>query len=269
VILLLISPAFFASNYCYKIEVKEALRRHRKKEALVFPVIVRVTPDWNLTPEGKISPLGRLTAFPTDAKAVQLWRPNDLGYADIVRGLRRAVVKLKTRKMTPVKKKGAASTPRLTSSQSSISFAPSKKELRPSPTQSAPAVTFLVKDRDGTVYQGTGPPDDPWKGFAGGRSRAGEFRIVCAGITPAADYEESGYCRVDFQVERKKGKQDGWNVKFLMHPTFDSSERILTVKAKQGVAREEYLGYGPFVQGLRTTFSWVFWGFHGKYNRII
>ena len=22
-------------------------------------------------------------------------------------------------------------------------------------------------------------------------------------------------------------------------------------------------------QGLRTTFSWVFWGFHGKYNRII
>jgi len=22
-------------------------------------------------------------------------------------------------------------------------------------------------------------------------------------------------------------------------------------------------------QGLRTTFSWVFWGFHGKYNRLI
>jgi len=22
-------------------------------------------------------------------------------------------------------------------------------------------------------------------------------------------------------------------------------------------------------QGLRTTFSWVFWGFHGKYKKII
>jgi len=26
---------------------------------------------------------------------------------------------------------------------------------------------------------------------------------------------------------------------------------------------------GQFRQGLRTTFSWVLWGFHGKYNRII
>ena len=26
---------------------------------------------------------------------------------------------------------------------------------------------------------------------------------------------------------------------------------------------------GRVYQGLRTTFSWVFWGFHGKYNRII
>src|SRR5208337_4983573 len=26
---------------------------------------------------------------------------------------------------------------------------------------------------------------------------------------------------------------------------------------------------GTWAQGLRTTFSWVFWGFHGKYNRII
>jgi len=23
------------------------------------------------------------------------------------------------------------------------------------------------------------------------------------------------------------------------------------------------------IQGLRTTFSWVFWGFHGKYKKII
>jgi hypothetical protein len=37
----------------------------------------------------------------------------------------------------------------------------------------------------------------------------------------------------------------------------------------EGETPQEMLGDQGERQGLRTTFSWVFWGFHGKYNRII
>ena len=45
VILLLISPDFIASDYCYEREMKRAMERHRKSEARVIPVILRPC-DW-------------------------------------------------------------------------------------------------------------------------------------------------------------------------------------------------------------------------------
>src|SRR5690349_18201713 len=40
VILLLVSPDFMASDYCYDIEVRRALERHEAREARVIPVIL-------------------------------------------------------------------------------------------------------------------------------------------------------------------------------------------------------------------------------------
>lgn len=44
-ILLLISPDFLASDYCYSIEMKKALERHVAGEAVVIPIILRPV-DW-------------------------------------------------------------------------------------------------------------------------------------------------------------------------------------------------------------------------------
>src|SRR5690606_37841200 len=41
IILLLISSDFIASNYCYEIEMANALERHGRGEAIVIPVILR------------------------------------------------------------------------------------------------------------------------------------------------------------------------------------------------------------------------------------
>src|SRR5437588_11802535 len=46
IVLLLISPDFIASDYCYGIEMKRALERHNRKEAHVIPVILRSI-DWH------------------------------------------------------------------------------------------------------------------------------------------------------------------------------------------------------------------------------
>jgi hypothetical protein len=49
IILLLISPDFLASNYCFDIEMKIALDRHEKKQAIVVPIILRPV-DWHSSP---------------------------------------------------------------------------------------------------------------------------------------------------------------------------------------------------------------------------
>jgi hypothetical protein len=68
IILLLVSPDFIDSDYCYGIEMKRAIERHEHGEARVIPVIFRPT-LWHETA------LGKLQALPKDARPVTDW-PN-------------------------------------------------------------------------------------------------------------------------------------------------------------------------------------------------
>src|SRR6266568_7511292 len=63
IILLLVSPDFMDSDYCYGIEMKQALERHLAGEARVIPIILRPV-HW----EG--APFSKLQALPTDAMPV-------------------------------------------------------------------------------------------------------------------------------------------------------------------------------------------------------
>ncbi|MFS1421220.1 TIR domain-containing protein [Vibrio splendidus] len=66
VILLLISAYFLGSDYCYDIEMKRALEKHKAGEATVIPVILHPC-DW------QSAPFGKLRATPTDAKPVSMY----------------------------------------------------------------------------------------------------------------------------------------------------------------------------------------------------
>src|SRR5205807_7638861 len=50
IILLLISPDFLSSDYCYGIEMKKAMERYEQGEAHVIPVILRPV-HWEEIPE--------------------------------------------------------------------------------------------------------------------------------------------------------------------------------------------------------------------------
>jgi hypothetical protein len=84
IILLLISPPFIASDYCYDIEMQRAFARHNEGTARVIPIIIRPC-DW------KDSPFSKLQALPKDAKAVTQWSDRDEAFLDVVQGIRRAV----------------------------------------------------------------------------------------------------------------------------------------------------------------------------------
>ena len=81
IILLLISPNFIASDYCWDKELRRAMKRHESGEAVVIPIILSKT-DW----QG--APFEKLQALPQDARPVTCWENQDAAFADIARGIR-------------------------------------------------------------------------------------------------------------------------------------------------------------------------------------
>src|SRR6266566_5580232 len=94
IILLLISPDFLASDYCYDIEMQRALERHDRGEARVIPVILRPV-DW----EG--APFAHLQCLPRDARAITEWDNRDAAFRDIARGIRTAIEQLPSTSTQP------------------------------------------------------------------------------------------------------------------------------------------------------------------------
>src|SRR5260221_1053026 len=88
VILLLISPDFMASDYCYSIEMKRALERHELGEARVIPIILKVV-DW------KDTPFSKLQALPKNAKAITSWKDRNAAFFEIAKGIREALKELR------------------------------------------------------------------------------------------------------------------------------------------------------------------------------
>jgi hypothetical protein len=89
IILLLVSPDFLASEYCYEIEMKRALERHAAGEARVIPVILRPC-DW------LNSSLKVLVATPHDGKAVVKHTNIDEAFLEVTQDIRAAIAELRS-----------------------------------------------------------------------------------------------------------------------------------------------------------------------------
>jgi len=87
VILMLISPDFINSDYCYETEAIRAFERHNRKEALVIPVIVRPC-LWTETP------FKSLQALPTDGIPVSTFKNLDEAWLNVAQGLLKVVDQL-------------------------------------------------------------------------------------------------------------------------------------------------------------------------------
>jgi hypothetical protein len=84
IILLLVSPDFLGSDYCYESEMQHALERHKLGRARVIPIILRPC-DW------QHSPLKDLQCLPRDGKPVTQWSDQDEVFNAITQSLRRII----------------------------------------------------------------------------------------------------------------------------------------------------------------------------------
>lgn len=90
IILLLVSPDFLASDYCYEIELTRAMERHDAGEAIVIPVILRAC-DW------QHAAFGKLSATPRDGKPITQWADTDEAFLQVAKAVRGAAESLATK----------------------------------------------------------------------------------------------------------------------------------------------------------------------------
>lgn len=95
IILLLVSSDFMASEYCYSIEMQQAMQRHERGEAQVVPIILRSC-SWKQTP------LGKLQALPPNAKPITKWPNRDAAFYETAEKLRDTIEACRTTKSRPV-----------------------------------------------------------------------------------------------------------------------------------------------------------------------
>jgi len=88
IILLLVSPDFIASEYCYSKELQRAMKRHEVGEVHVIPIILRPVIWKNML-------FGHLEALPTDAKPItsSLWHNLDEALFDVAQGIEKLIHK--------------------------------------------------------------------------------------------------------------------------------------------------------------------------------
>ncbi|MCR1803736.1 TIR domain-containing protein [Stenotrophomonas geniculata] len=134
IILLLVSPDFIASDYCYDIEMKRAMQRHEAGEAIVIPVILRAC-DWHH------APFGKLLGTPKDGKPVTQWPDRDEAFLQVARSVRDAAGRISGSKApATVKNPLPKATVRQSDASQSIT-SPRSSNLRLSKT-------FTQRDKD-------------------------------------------------------------------------------------------------------------------------
>lgn len=87
IILLLVSPDFMTSEYCYSIEMQRAMERHEQREAKVIPIILSPV-HWQQ------APFGKLQVLPKDGKPItgSAWVTKGKALFSVADGIRKVVL---------------------------------------------------------------------------------------------------------------------------------------------------------------------------------
>ena len=127
IILLLVSPDFLNSDYCYDVEMTRALERHHAGEAIVIPVILRDC-LW------KGAPFGKILGVPTDGRPVTQWPDIDHAFRLVAEAVQAAAKRVG-------KPQAATKSPALPANRSESGQVIRSSNLRV-------AKTFTDRDRD-------------------------------------------------------------------------------------------------------------------------
>lgn len=133
IILLLISPDFIASDYCYDREMTAAMERHERGEAIVIPVILRAC-QWHG------APFGKLNATPPDGRPVTQATDRDQAFLEVAKSVQAAAERLG--------KRGTQAQSTARSQRSSFDHAPAAVAVGPRSSNLRMTKSFSDRDKD-------------------------------------------------------------------------------------------------------------------------
>lgn len=84
IVLLLVSPDFLASDYCYNVEMDRAMKRHHDGTTRVIPVILRPC-LW------RDAPLAKLLVVPRNGDPITIWPNRDEAFLDVVQQIKKVL----------------------------------------------------------------------------------------------------------------------------------------------------------------------------------
>jgi TIR domain len=94
IILLMISPDFMSSDYCYSTEMGRAIQRHNQGSVRVIPVLLRSTFWQN-------APFAKLQMVPTNAEPVTNWPDRDKAFHNITEQISQVITGRQTQPNKP------------------------------------------------------------------------------------------------------------------------------------------------------------------------
>lgn len=111
VVLMLISPDYIASRFCFEIEMEQAIARHNRRECIVIPVIFKDT----VSLDG-FEQFSKLVRVPKDGRPIASFKSRETGYAQAANMIGEAIKSLlekkKSKKSNPGRKDSKPSPPR-------------------------------------------------------------------------------------------------------------------------------------------------------------
>lgn len=88
IVLLLVSPSFLASDYCYDVEVKKAIENREAGKCQIISIVIRPC-DWFSCPFAKYQ------SVPKDVKPISKWEDKDEAWLDAVNGIKKHIEEFK------------------------------------------------------------------------------------------------------------------------------------------------------------------------------
>ncbi|RVK38551.1 toll/interleukin-1 receptor domain-containing protein [Sinorhizobium meliloti] len=138
IILLLVSPDFINSDYCYDREMTVAMERHEAGSAVVIPVILRAC-DWHG------APFGKLNASPPDGRPITQATDRDQAFLEVAKAVRAAAER--------IGKRSAGAAPSETSADRAFKTSTVEQLLSEAPRSSNLRMTKSFTDRDRDRYK--------------------------------------------------------------------------------------------------------------------
>jgi AAA+ ATPase superfamily predicted ATPase len=177
VVLALVSPQFFSSNFCMTVELPKALDKAARKEILLVPVVIRPV-HW------KDTALAAFKALPHNALPVSKWTDRDDAYKEIAAGLREALEEYRSPKAENRKNGVPITPPEARLSRPELQGpGPGGTAVKAAPDQVIPQETVSALDR--VDLASSYDFNLPATLHAGGkffRGRSGELAKLCNAI---------------------------------------------------------------------------------------